>query len=413
MSDTTDKSADALTGNQRQRLGEALSEYFGKLDSDEGIRAPEGRILRAFDYCDSRNIDDLIDRAIAPALAASAVEQHEAAPTDDEQLIEAMARAMNVATDGHDRYWTGFVPSAGAALRALRSLALSAPLEGTGNGADERAAQMAHDLRCAGVAGTKAGDLLHAAAEMLEALAARAPRTEVAGAVPSAQMSRLKAIIDAVEGECDGLAIDENQAARILMHLDCTSPNGIVRAPRADAAAAPADERAAFDAWFADAWNAYPDKETTSEIKSKVWALKAWRHLFPRAAASHPAAGQEAVGEAGAMPGTDGFTMAVFRASDVPLRTKLYTAPPAQVATRDPIGTRGIEGALADLIDRIVPGLDSGDILADAKAALNALATRQGLTDERIEAMANACGLYGVQKAVVQCVRALLEGDKP
>ncbi|WP_438452233.1 hypothetical protein, partial [Listeria monocytogenes] len=78
-----------------------------------------------------------------------------------------------------------------------------------------------------------------------------------------------------VEGECDGLAIDENQAARILMHLDCTSPNGIVRAPRADAAAAPADERAAFDAWFADAWNAYPDKETTSEIKSKVWALKA------------------------------------------------------------------------------------------------------------------------------------------
>lgn len=75
-----DKSrADALTGGQRQRLGEALSEYFGKLDSDEGIRAPEGRILRAFDYCDSRNIDDLIDRAIVPALAAP-VEQHEAAP---------------------------------------------------------------------------------------------------------------------------------------------------------------------------------------------------------------------------------------------------------------------------------------------------------------------------------------------
>ncbi|WP_063888222.1 hypothetical protein [Burkholderia ubonensis] len=67
--------ADALTDDLRQALGESISEYFGKLDSDEGIRAPEGRILRAFDYCDSRNVDDLIDRAIEPALAASPVEQ--------------------------------------------------------------------------------------------------------------------------------------------------------------------------------------------------------------------------------------------------------------------------------------------------------------------------------------------------
>jgi hypothetical protein len=37
----------------------------------------------------------------------------------------------------------------------------------------------------------------------------------------------------------------------------------------------------------------------------------------------------EAVGEAGSMPGTDGFTMAVFRAADVPIGTKVYTAPPA------------------------------------------------------------------------------------
>ncbi|WP_192903321.1 hypothetical protein [Burkholderia thailandensis] len=70
----------ALTDDRRQALGEALSEYFGKLDSDEGIRSPDGRILRAFDYCDSHTIDDLIDRAIVPVLAASTVEQHEAAP---------------------------------------------------------------------------------------------------------------------------------------------------------------------------------------------------------------------------------------------------------------------------------------------------------------------------------------------
>ncbi|KVD71840.1 hypothetical protein WI89_01045 [Burkholderia ubonensis] len=75
--------AEALTADQRQALGESLSEYFGKLDSDEGIRAPEGRILRAFDYCDSRNVDDLIDRAIVPALAASPVEQPAAAPADE------------------------------------------------------------------------------------------------------------------------------------------------------------------------------------------------------------------------------------------------------------------------------------------------------------------------------------------
>ncbi|KVU65295.1 hypothetical protein WK72_18930 [Burkholderia ubonensis] len=72
--------ADALTDDQRQALGEVISEYFGKLDSDEGVRAPDSRILRAFDYCDSRNIDDLIDRAIVPALAVSPAEQPTAAP---------------------------------------------------------------------------------------------------------------------------------------------------------------------------------------------------------------------------------------------------------------------------------------------------------------------------------------------
>ncbi|WP_063801528.1 hypothetical protein [Burkholderia ubonensis] len=74
---------DALKDDQRQALGESISEYFGKLDSDEGIRAPEGRILRAFDYCDSRNIDDLIDREIVPAIAAPRVEQHAGAPADE------------------------------------------------------------------------------------------------------------------------------------------------------------------------------------------------------------------------------------------------------------------------------------------------------------------------------------------
>ena len=46
-----------------------------------------------------------------------------------------------------------------------------------------------------------------------------------------------------------------------------------------------------------------------------------------RAALEQPQVEQETVGEAGSMPGTDGFTMACFRASDVPVGTKLYTRP--------------------------------------------------------------------------------------
>jgi len=51
-------------------------------------------------------------------------------------------------------------------------------------------------------------------------------------------------------------------------------------------------QRATFDEWFADAWAQYEDKEVTSEIKAKVWALKAWCHLFARASSPN-AAGAE------------------------------------------------------------------------------------------------------------------------
>ena len=83
----------------------------------------------------------------------------------DEQHIEAMARAMNVATDGHDRYWTGYVRSATAALRALRKLH-PAP-----SPADERAAII----------------------------------------------SELRA---AIEGECDGLHTTYQQGEAILSHVE-------------------------------------------------------------------------------------------------------------------------------------------------------------------------------------------------
>ncbi|WP_233633133.1 Lar family restriction alleviation protein [Burkholderia seminalis] len=87
------------------------------------------------------------------------VEQHEAAPAEDHECV----------------YENG-----DGVCRECAALAKAAQPEPPV--ADERAAQMAHDLRCAGVAGTKAGDLLHNAAAMLEALAARASSPNAAGA---------------------------------------------------------------------------------------------------------------------------------------------------------------------------------------------------------------------------------------
>lgn len=42
------------------------------------------------------------------------------------------------------------------------------------------------------------------------------------------------------------------------------------------------DTKAVFESWFADEWAAFEDKPIFSEIKAKVWALKAW---YARAAA--------------------------------------------------------------------------------------------------------------------------------
>jgi len=46
-----------------------------------------------------------------------------------------------------------------------------------------------------------------------------------------------------------------------------------------------------------------------------------------RALSVSPLTEEQPVGEAGPMPGTTGFTMAAFKAADVPVGTKLYVAP--------------------------------------------------------------------------------------
>lgn len=49
----------------------------------------------------------------------------------------------------------------------------------------------------------------------------------------------------------------------------------------------------------------------------------AWNRRAPLTATAESGEGEE-VGEAGSMPGSAGFTMAAFRAEDVPIGTKLY-----------------------------------------------------------------------------------------
>lgn len=85
----------------------------------------------------------------------------------------------------------------------------------------------------------------------------------------------------------------------------------------------------------------------------------------------HDAMAAEAVGEAGAMPGTDGFTMAAFRAADVPIGTKLYVAPqPAQADARgeDAYVAKRLSEVLASVYATLI-----GDDEADADESLNAI----------------------------------------
>lgn len=55
-------------------------------------------------------------------------------------------------------------------------------------------------------------------------------------------------------------------------------------------------------------------------------------HITPAGPAIADTAGAKPVGVAGTMPGTDGFTMAAFKASDVPVGTNLYASPAIDAA---------------------------------------------------------------------------------
>lgn len=77
----------------------------------------------------------------------------------------------------------------------------------------------------------------------------------------------------------------------------------------------------------------------------------------------------ETVGEAGEMPGSNGgFTMAVFKASDVPLGTKLYTRPAdtdAAQSTPEAIVRSAASAVIDELAERFAEKPGTADDYAD------------------------------------------------
>lgn len=90
----------------------------------------------------------------------------------------------------------------------------------------------------------------------------------------------------------------------------------------------------------------------------KAAAITAWntRQTLPADGAG------EAVGEAGEMPGSNGgFSMAVFKASDVPIGAKLYLHPSPPVASSAPV-SGDVEGLCARLERQGVLDIDDQDL---------------------------------------------------
>lgn len=110
-----------------------------------------------------------------------------------------------------------------------------------------------------------------------------------------------------------------------------------------------------------------------------------------RAALEQPKDKHEPVGEAGPMPGADGFTMACFLASDVPVGTKIYTHP-------QNLNCKSTQARLATLW---------GYVKEQTK--------REPLTDNQIDKIAESMpgGLEGFLKGWGwrQFARAVLEND--
>ncbi|WP_175920347.1 hypothetical protein [Burkholderia pyrrocinia] len=402
--------------------------------------------------CDS--VDEARVAFVRSILAASPVEQHEAAPPEHDvnQLLEAAALGLERAGMLHS-------------MRIVRGMKPGYPkqpdppasLEGAGNGADEQQEQVCEAIAkvlggardCTRVwsawgAGTmgpddfrivaddpeRVAEIADAAINAMSALS-RAPCTEVAGAVPIAWVRAddpREAISD--EKKCDMIAHAGAPGKKLA---ECYSIPAYGRPPSADAAAAPADERAAFPRYTEwmhlrrhGAWSdGVPDwaRDHAGRMNDFTAAVAVIEELAARAAASQPAARPE-VDEAivGAWMTDDDRAITAAQkqraladggatASSVqPYSIPCYLGdPPAQVATRQQM--TGAVTAVRKVLEANAVYFGHAKVQEIVDAVL---VTRQGLTDEQI-ALAGVALDY-LQSVGFRCesqhLRALLEGAK-
>jgi len=263
----------------------------------------------------------VVERMLRP------VEQHEAAPGNAlTDLVESYGRALLAQrTD-----------EAAAILDCIRrsDAAPSAPLEGTGNGADE--VVPVEEMKI-GVLTTDGTELEVKSVHYLkrELFVRVAPRTEVAGAVPEGwKLVPIKptgVMKDAGHWALPvGVGGPWTAAAVYQAMLDqVTAP------PSADAAAA------------------------SQPVSCKCRRLGDWdgaHHPLCDGAASQPAAaaGQEAVGVVH-RPAPNGDHFSVEWLICPPSGAKLYTAPPAQVATQQPVPRAEVTDEQPSLTNPLTP----------------------------------------------------------
>ena len=351
---TTDKSrADALTGpysTRHRSIGDWL--WCELMDYCTELGMPPADNDRLFAIVD-----------LARAAWDPPVEQHEAAPAD---AIETMLRVLMGCVNAYEKatgiggwYAERIQESCNALLKATGSNvrfgisgenpiaqpAPSAPLEGAGNGTDD----FAHELWAAAQLAPSEG--ISDGVQRIVAALSRAPRTEVAGALLSGDAR--ECLMDVVSHHCDFVnackvmhfdAINDDSDAYWEKQIDVLNrmkaqAERALSEPSADAAAAPADERAATFEW----WLSSLSLQRRALIGDVRDARMGWE--AGRAAALHPAAaaGQEAVAWVRKHPDTgklsgDWLWNDVIeqcrKDSGVWFPLGYLTAPPAQVATR-------------------------------------------------------------------------------
>ncbi|HDR8930474.1 TPA: hypothetical protein QDA84_000468 [Burkholderia vietnamiensis] len=492
---TTDNSrADALTDavlNQLIDLGAEAKGHQVKSMSNDGHAGTEAW----------EKWHELRDQMRA-ILAASPVEQHEAAPghaapdafalsrqaTLHEmkgffERMDAIAKKRDMAQAApfaNCQFRVCDLPGQCRAEGACHHPKPSAPLEGTGNGADEyvkfdpriedpafmaawpEISKAGHDYGWLGIGLAAWG-------------AARAPRTEVAGAVPAAVIEALRFYahghhfsidddhqqFDTVSGEPqnwlmserddDCTMIEDGSIAKAALcggELGFEEPTKpvegevlIAAPPSADAAAAPADERAAlvervlgmFEAWPKD-WRGPTDEPESqyrfgynTALEDVLTALDVPPAKVARAAASQPAAGSQCK---------------LCRSSGPDLPCAYPTEINRQQAKRIAVLEAQIEAAAgqeAVVIPagwQLVPIEPTAEILQEIwrnerdsprawRDALRAapqppaqVATRRGLTDEQIRDISykfdhgSAMEWCFSGASIIDFARALLEGAK-